>query len=112
MKAADWRVIREIGYGVGAILFFAGFVAILYEEYRLFVKVAPYRDLGIVGLLSGVILFVIAYISDQRFKEEEKLESTPQIVETTVKEKFFCRYCGKENKPDATFCESCGKQLT
>jgi ribosomal protein L40E len=25
--------------------------------------------------------------------------------------KFYCRYCGAENKSDAAFCEKCGKQL-
>jgi len=25
--------------------------------------------------------------------------------------KFFCRYCGAENKSDAVFCERCGKKL-
>ena len=34
--------------------------------------------------------------------EEKKLDSEP---------KFYCRYCGSENKRDAVFCDSCGRQL-
>lgn len=29
-----------------------------------------------------------------------------------TKEKRFCRYCGAENKTDATFCEKCGKKIS
>ncbi len=29
-----------------------------------------------------------------------------------IKEPFFCRYCGKENKLDAVFCEKCGRKIT
>jgi uncharacterized membrane protein YvbJ len=37
------------------------------------------------------------------------------LITKTAEEKavtmFYCRYCGKENKSDAVFCEKCGKQL-
>jgi ribosomal protein L40E len=26
-------------------------------------------------------------------------------------DKFYCRYCGRENEADAVFCEKCGKKL-
>ena len=29
-----------------------------------------------------------------------------------TEEKRFCRYCGAENKTDATFCEKCGKNIS
>ena len=34
-------------------------------------------------------------------------------VEQTIenKTKFYCRYCGVENKRDAVYCESCGRKL-
>lgn len=37
----------------------------------------------------------------------EKPEET-HVVVSGVK---FCRYCGGENKPDAVYCESCGRQI-
>jgi hypothetical protein len=34
-----------------------------------------------------------------------------EMVQAKVEGRFFCRYCGKENKTDATYCEGCGKKL-
>jgi predicted amidophosphoribosyltransferase len=25
-------------------------------------------------------------------------------------DRYFCRYCGRENKPDGLYCEKCGKK--
>lgn len=36
---------------------------------------------------------------------------TEVVTLTKVEGKFFCRYCGKENKPDAVYCEGCGKKF-
>ena len=35
-------------------------------------------------------------------KEDKKVDTEP---------KFYCRYCGVENKKDAVYCESCGRKL-
>lgn len=72
MKAADWYAITEICFGIGGILFFVGVVAGLYGSS---LGIETYRDLGIVGVLSSLFLFIIAYVSYQRFKEEEKVEN-------------------------------------
>ena len=54
-----------------------------------------------------VVLVVINRMDKTKGKtvvinKEKPLDSKP---------KFYCRYCGAENKDDAMFCEKCGKKL-
>ena len=83
MRSADWRVMRTIGIGVSCILSLAGFWAITYTDFVIggfgFNPPAPYRDLGWVLLLLGIILFILACVSDQRFTEEEKFETDLRV---------------------------------
>jgi hypothetical protein len=42
------------------------------------------------------------------------LEKQIEVTDEETKEnklKFYCRYCGVENKKDAIYCESCGRKL-
>lgn len=41
----------------------------------------------------------------------EQSKTDAQEKPTPTKNKFFCRYCGKENIGDGVFCENCGKNL-
>jgi len=52
------------------------------------------------GELISPVGFVVLYDDDTalNIKEEDVY-------------KFFCRYCGAENKGDAVFCEKCGKKI-
>lgn len=36
---------------------------------------------------------------------------TQPVPEVKPQEKKFCPYCGAEQKPDAAFCEKCGKKI-
>ena len=49
--------------------------------------------------------------SNQKLKEEKKLEQIPETKKKISKETYYCRYCGKKNQLDAVFCESCGKKI-
>ena len=40
-----------------------------------------------------------------------KFEKKSATIEPKAQGKFFCRFCAKENKPDAMYCEGCGKKL-
>ena len=79
MRFADWSVMRTIGIGVSFILSFSGFLAITHRDFVIggfgYNPPQPYRDLGLVLLLSGIILFILAYVSDQRFTQGEKIET-------------------------------------
>lgn len=46
-------------------------------------------------------------------KEEKSKELNLPVNQRTEpsETKFFCRYCGAENKSDAIFCEKCGKRI-
>jgi len=75
----DWSIIRKIGIGASFILSFAGFCAIAYREFVIggfgYIPPPPYRDLGLVLLVLGIILFILAFVSGQKFTKEEKIET-------------------------------------
>ena len=71
-----------------------------------------YAPIGI-PLMGFSILLVIAVISvmSGTNKIKQKTVLTSEEEATDFQLKFYCRYCGAENKNDAVFCERCGKQL-
>jgi len=69
MKSANWFAIFEIFFVIGGILFFASVFAFLFERSGGF-----FRDFGLVGLLVSVFLFLSAYVTYQRYKQESKIE--------------------------------------
>jgi len=76
---SDWRIIRTVCIGVSFILSIAGLSAITYREFVIggfgYNPPPPYRDLGLVLLLLGIILFILASVSGQKFTEEEKFKT-------------------------------------
>ncbi len=42
---------------------------------------------------------------------QEKPVLPKEVNQTKDDAKFYCRYCGAENKTDTVFCEKCGKDL-
>lgn len=101
----------------------------LYSIYILFFGFLLLGISGIITLIAACLPLVTS------FKElSAKLGSTSQKTSETMapvqppparvearnetarppetKEKRFCRYCGAENKTDATFCEKCGKKIS
>jgi hypothetical protein len=71
-------------------------------------------------------LIILAYFWRELNKPEVKSFLGQTKVEETIREeivtenkekkanakpKFYCRYCGSENKRDAIYCDSCGRQL-
>ena len=42
---------------------------------------------------------------------QEKPSSAKEEVLSKDETKFYCRYCGADNKTDSVFCEKCGRQL-
>jgi len=62
----------------------------------------------LVGLLSH--LKQKTTLEEQVDKESEAQPAKQQETEQG-ETRFFCRYCGAENKSDAVFCEKCGKKL-
>jgi len=68
--------------------------------------------IGIVIMLGGVVA-IVHKREVSRAYDATKAEAIarPEIVGPEPKRKFFCRYCGAENKLDASYCEACGKKL-
>ena len=62
-------------------------------------------ELAWILIIAGIV-FVIVGSLELNYAMKPKL-----VAEPKVEGKFFCRYCGKENKPDAVYCEGCGKKL-
>lgn len=69
----------------------------------------PYRIssqlLIIVGIIVLPVSLVVAILS---MRKPRRADLPPSIMITAKK---YCRYCGSENKSDASYCEKCGKSL-
>jgi DNA-directed RNA polymerase subunit RPC12/RpoP len=69
--------------------------------------------LGVVVTIIGARLMdYTPYIPEENKAEPEPKEETNLEIEGSMeKQGRYCRYCGKLNKDDAIFCESCGKKI-
>jgi len=71
----------------------------------------------ILPLVGGILLIGVGIAEMGATWDIRKLEKQIEglepkdVTKPEVKGKLFCRYCGKENKPDAIYCEGCGKNL-
>jgi hypothetical protein len=41
----------------------------------------------------------------------QEVPNVPKEKISVAEPKFYCRYCGAENKKDAIFCEKCGRNI-
>ena len=61
------------------------------------------------------LVFTTVLRSEEKISEIvnqiELLKEKQMSKEKKVKEDYYCRYCGEENKSDAVYCEKCGKKL-
>ena len=69
--------------------------------------------IALVAIANHPMTIPSAQAQEQRVQQEEKSEAerAQVVTEPKAERKFFCRYCGKENKPDALYCEARGKKL-
>jgi len=113
--------IKKILIWAGAFLFLgAGFLVasglanlVWIERMSPYVPLDYETDIKLrasVELIIGFILFVLGLIS-LIYTMKTEVVAKPTVAEPKVEGKFFCRFCGKENKPDAAYCEGCGKKL-
>ena len=79
MRSADRRFIHTIGVYVSFILCFAGFWAMTFSEFHIggfgAFSPPPYWDLGWVVFLLGIFLFILAFVSGQRFMQVAKIKT-------------------------------------
>lgn len=73
--------------------------------FQLIIVVYFWRDLN----KPEVKLFLGSIKIQETTQEKTVIHS--EATEVKSGPKFYCRYCGVENKADAAFCEKCGKQL-
>ena len=71
------------------------------------------EDYITVGIAIFAFVFVIAVLVmiNRMDKTKEKTVVTNKEKPPDTTPKFYCRYCGVENKNDAVFCEKCGKNI-
>jgi uncharacterized membrane protein len=72
----------------------------------------------LVGALLIWIAWIFAYMGFRRLKPIEAqtaanqpISYTTSVTGTPLGLSRYCQYCGSENKKDALYCRSCGKQL-
>jgi ribosomal protein L40E len=78
------------------------------------------------ALLVGVLPYLLVYhfwptlrcpichgteLEDVTAVHTLKAKPHVQMKANRQKGRFFCRYCGAENKADAIFCDKCGKKI-
>jgi len=108
MRSKDLEFIGAMGVILGCVFSVATLFAYSPDSWD-----APYRDMAFPLGIVTVVLFVIGLLAFSQAGEVAKLEveSAPSVTKPKAEGKFFCRYCGKENKPDALYCEACGKKF-
>jgi len=63
--------------------------------------------IGIAALVAtGIVLLL--YIVSKKKSVRNETKQAPSVQPTSI---VYCRYCGSENKSDATFCQKCGKKI-
>ncbi|MDH5363089.1 MAG: hypothetical protein OEW84_07225 [Aigarchaeota archaeon] len=77
--------------------------------------VAPVTAMGVASLATAFIVLwwstrPVSTPQPQAPALPEDLERTKE-TQLAVSEVKYCRYCGGENKPDAVYCESCGREI-
>jgi ribosomal protein L40E len=110
MKKSDFQLIGYIGLGLGVMLLIGAVLA--YSLANMYLTPSIYYDgkLGRAYLNYSVILGVfgiISLITGLGFLWRARQETTPPAIT----EKKYCRFCGSENKSDASYCVKCGKPL-
>jgi hypothetical protein len=68
----------------------------------------PLILIGIIALVAGAICLVVGIGFFWRSRAQEKIPPPPPPA---IGEQKYCRFCGSENKSDASYCEKCGKPL-
>jgi len=104
-----------LGLGIGMAWIVQILPPILEERFD--IQFDPQATFGVLNatwimFLFGVIMIVIGCVEVYKAYNaiEHITKPRPEAIHK-VERKFFCRYCGKENKPDAVYCEGCGKKL-
>ncbi len=77
--------------------------------------IAPVTATGLASLAAAFIVLwwstrPVSTPQAQAPALPEDLEK-PEETQLAVSEVKYCRYCGGENKPDAVYCESCGREI-
>jgi len=75
----------------------------------------PITATGAASLAAALIVFWLS--TRATFRPPPQAQALPEDLakleetEGPIPEVKFCRYCGAENKPDAVYCESCGREI-
>jgi len=100
-----------LGFGIGVIWIVQILPPILEERFG--IQFSPQATIGLLNTLWIMILFgvIMSFLGCVEVYMAHNAVKPEALVKPKVEGKFFCRYCGRENKPDAGYCEGCGKKL-
>jgi uncharacterized membrane protein len=68
------------------------------------VTVYPYREIGGLLFIGGIISIAIGIYQSRSVLTREK--------EIDISTGMFYRYCGTKNEKDAAYCRKCGKKIS
>jgi hypothetical protein len=115
MKKSDFELIGYIGIGLG-ILFLIG-ALLEYESHSpLYWEIFPEQlnstvyPLGVACTIFLVVGLGFLWRAEQEGKQV-RIPTTPMPAPQPFTGMKYCRFCGSENKTDASYCEECGKAL-
>ena len=92
-----------IAFYVGSILYELEMAGIISEIVTVLIGLAVFIGAGLIyDYEARKIPRIVAEMDKKLTKAKEQAKAG----------KFFCRYCGVENKKDAVYCEACGKKLS
>ncbi len=124
MRSEDWKMMGYIGMVLGLIFLAGGAWIWLNVNYyfgtRGWIEYYDYRGYSFPLLISGIVLLVLGYVTNQRAEEEKKRERENRKEEKgkRAREEFkkknfkFCTHCGEEIPKESEFCPKCGKKQT
>jgi uncharacterized membrane protein/ribosomal protein L40E len=64
----------------------------------------------VIGELLKFVAWILAAVSFFNIKKATQIPETKELVLPT-NGKQFCKYCGAQIQPEATFCQKCGKKI-
>jgi hypothetical protein len=118
MKKTDFQLIGYPGTILGILFLVSGGVTYYYQEVTNFLGISlvsyPYRQYTESLLVVGIVLLVFGLAFLWRAEQETTTQAYPSIIPPptpAAAEKKYCRFCGSENKSDASYCSKCGKRL-
>jgi len=112
MRAIDWKMLCDIGIGVGIIfLAIGGWINVeSYFGWSSYFQWYEYRSYGLPLVIMGIVLLVfgLAFQSKAHKSAGPTTPTTPYYTTLHSSLMRVCPNCKKRLSKDANFCPNCG----